>query len=302
MNSFAISMLFFTVISVFSIIGLSKATQTQPPLQTAYITSYVHQIEGMKIRLLALKHSKEHMADGDANLAIQAVKKAAGKGLSIQDVGNHFVDKNGQMQAAFYDFNYEINRFRDFLAQQMPMKAVQGDTLIIFTIGHGFPSGGLHNMGQRKEVLQAIGEAAEKNNQRVLWWQLSCYALASLPAINTLPPKQQELVSIMSSSTAQETSAAYIQGKIMEKVFMALAEKNKSIDPNGDGKITATELKGFLDSAERGKGKLLYAKTPEYVIFGPSDLTSLANKIPIIDRNEQQREYPKDYIPSPGGS
>ncbi len=253
----------------------------------------------MNIRLLAIKHSKEYMADGDADLAVDAVKSAATKGLDIQTVGNEFLGRDGILRVAAYsiDFNYKIDAFKRFVSEHMKVNAKEGDTFILFTIGHGFADGSLQNLGKRSEVMRAIAEAAEENNQKVLWWQLSCHAAAGLPSISSLPKNQQELLSILATSTAQETSAAYVQGKIMKSVFLAIAENNKSINPDQDEIISGAELKSFLNYQGSRRGDLLYVQSMSEPIFGQG--MSLANKIPVIDRNGVQGKYSKGYIPRP---
>jgi hypothetical protein len=146
--------------------------------------------------------------------------------------------------------------------------------------------------------MKAIAGAAEENNQKTLWWQLSCFASASLPAISSLPEPQQKLLSIIASSSASETSAVGIQGRIMEKVFNALATKDKSIDPNQDNVITAEELSNFLKncgyrSAQDISGRVL-AININYAIFGRRSLD-----VPVIDRNNSQGKYDDDYVPMP---
>lgn len=246
-----------------------------------------------RIRLLALKHSKEHMADGDADLAINAANKAAAKGLNIKVVGNHFIDKNGKStQVCIWEYAYDLDRLKDFVSQQMKVDAEPGDTFIVFTIGHGSAGGHLHNLGQRQEVMKFLVKAAEENKQKTLWWQLSCYASASLPRIDSLTPEQQKLFSIYASSPANQESAAGVQGKIMDKLFNAMAEKSSGIDENQDGIITASELKKFLGTTGSGKGDLFFADTPDEPIFGQP----LRIKLPIVDRKNPGRQYPDDYI------
>lgn len=304
-GAFALTIL----IMVFSLSQISRGANYSVKAKTIYsgsdnnvtlFCSENEQQEGFNVRLLSFKHSKEHMADVDADMAVDAVKKAAGRGLRIRSIGNHFVDKNGKMRVSFIDFEWNIDKFRQFLNEQLKVDATPGDTVVLFTIGHGMPSGNLDNLGQRKDVMLAIAEAAEANQQRILWWQLSCYASAKLPPINSLTPAQQELLNILPTSDAKTPSAAYVQGKIMEKVFNALAEKSKDIDPDGDGVVRANEFKTFLNKATKSeKGTYLQSRSPDSPIFGGSN--NLANQIPIVDRNGSQGKYPKNYIPSPTG-
>lgn len=268
----------------------------RPTPEVAGLT-YYHSGQN-KIRLIALKHSKESMADGDANLAISAVSKAAAKGLPIQTVGNHYINKEGKMQVVALEFNNDLPKLKAFVSEQMKLKAEAGDTVVLFTIGHGHPDGSLAGLGQRSGVMKAIADAAEENSQKTLWWQLSCHASANLPAISTLTPAQQELLGIYASSTPSELSAAGVQGKIMEKVFIAMAERSKEIDPDQDENITTAELRDFLNKVVGNRrGDLLYTKSPTHPVFGGGG--GLANQIPIFDRNGPQGKYPPDYIPVP---
>jgi len=281
-------------------------------VQICPISDYVAKVQCIQedspfsIRLLVLKHCLESMADGDAKLAIQAANVAKSRGLRIRDIGNHYVDKNGEIQRASYaneivwgQTQYlDIDQFKAFVKQQMVVGAEPGDTLVLFTIGHGSKSGYLDTLGQRPEVMKALAEAAEETEQETMWWQLSCYAAASLPAISTLNENQQDLFSICASSPANRESPAYVEGEHMEKVFTAMADRSPEIDPDQDDMVVAIELGGFLEkNAERGRGRLVFARSDREVIFG----LNFAQRIPIIDRNSPQREYPRDYIPMPEG-
>jgi len=250
----------------------------------------------IKIRMLILKHSPSRMADNDADLAIRATEKARTKGLDISLIGNYNIDKNGRLQAVLWGHQYDLPRLKAFVSQEMKRGAVEGDTVIVFTIGHGHETGNLNSLGQRCDVMKAIVESAEENNQKTLWWQLSCHATARLPSIKSLTDNQQHLVSIYASSPAEEESAAGVQGKIMEKVFLALAENSAYINPNKDDVITAGEIRGFLN-ANRLRGELFFACDSNEPIFG--EITPLARKIPIIDCTCPQGNYPRDFLPLP---
>jgi len=210
------------------------------------------------VRLLVLKHSRERMADDDANLAIQGANNAAAKGFPIRVVGNHYIDKlrtKDELQA--------------FVAKEMLNGAVGGDTLIIHTIGHGFHTGSLQNIGQRSDVMAAFATAAEANGQKVLWWQLSCYASAKLPPISSLSAVQQQLISVYASSSASQSSPTREQALLMGKVFDALADKSTTLDRNSDQIITTDELRSFLDGLDnRNRGSLLYSRASDEPIFG----------------------------------
>jgi hypothetical protein len=264
-------------------------------------THYIGKValnDNLSIRLLVLKHSYEPMADGDARMAIQAANLAAERGLQIKDIGNYNINRNGKRYVS--SAKMDLPELKKFVSEQMKIDAVPGDTLVIFTIGHGFGGGGLDNLGQRTGVMEALAAAAAENDQETVWWQLSCHACAGLPAINTLPADQQSLFSIVASSNASDVSAAYVQGKHMEKVFLAMAERSREIDPDGNDEITQNELRNFMNEhVSRGRGDLIFAASPNEVMFG---FGGWANKIPIIDHNGQQRTYPRNYIPVPGRS
>lgn len=246
----------------------------------------VREADPPTIRLLIVKHCKERMADDDANLAAQAAQKAAEKGLPIQVIGNEYA-------TGLQEFDQVLRRF-------VQKNATAGDTLIVHTIGHGGRDGGLQYLGQREGVFKTLAKVSDEAQQEMLWWQLSCHAAARLPGINTLSDAVQNLFSALASSPAHQESPTREQAGIMAKVFMAMAEKSAKIDPNGDGTITADELRGFLNSLDnRKRGDLLFAKSGDEPIFGGAG--GLANLIPIVDRNNPQQKYPRDYIPKPQG-
>ena len=240
--------------------------------------------EGPTIRLLIVKHCQERMADDDANLAAQAAERAGQKGLPIQVIGNEHA--------------LSLKEFDEVVRRHVHKNESSGDTLIVHTIGHGHPDGSVQYLGQREGIFKTLAKVAEDSQQEMLWWQLSCHAAARLPGINTLGDAVQELFSAFASSPANEQSPTREQAGIMAKVFMAMAEKSAAIDPNGDGTITADELRGFLNTLDnRQRGRLLFARSGDEPIFGGAG--GLANQIPIIDRNGPQGKYPRDYIPKP---
>lgn len=282
------------------IIGVNQSFDTPPVIihTDPVPVQYVGQVktDTVRIRLLVLKHCFESMADGDANLAIEAANLAATKGLSIQDIGNFYINQNGQANKRVEWHKCSLPQLKAFISEQMKVKAEAGDTVVVMTIGHGGPGGDLQMLGQRGPVMQAIAEAAGENQQETLWWQLSCYASAALPGIDKLTPQQQEVFSIVASADAKTESPAFVEGKIMEKLFIAMAEKSPKIDPDKDEIVTATELADFLNTIRSGRGGLVYARGPNEPIFG---LSSFAWRIPIQDRNNPQGKYPRNYIPLP---
>lgn len=234
------------------------------------------------IRLLILRHTPEQMAIGDANLAKRGVTRAQEKGLDIKVIGDELVRS--------------LDDVRRVVNEKISIESTPGDTLIIHTIGHGHGSGMLQNLGNRKGVMQVFVDAAVRNQQETLWWQLSCHASAHLPGMDTLNTNQQDLFSNLASSTASQVSAAGIQGKIMEKVFVAMAERDKRLDADGDEIITAEELKNFLNGIDgRRRGDLLFARNAREPIFG----TFGPWLLPIIDRIGPNKEYKRNFIPMP---
>lgn len=277
----------------------SQETIVEKPAQVSA------QRQPLSVRLLVFKHSREYMADGDAHLAVNVANQAATRGLQIKVIGNHFFTDpvQGYVKDEFTailmnpDEQVRLQRFQEWISQQMKIDAKPKDTLIIFSIGHGFPNGGLHNIGQRSDVMKALANAAQENNQQTIWWQLSCHASANLPAISTLPPAQQKLFSVIASSSAHQISADQVQGHIMDKLFTAMANKSTALDPNGDGLVTAGELIQFFsgrDIPHQGGGPILYAISADNILFGVKNLD-----IRIIDCIGPQGTYPEDYIPLP---
>lgn len=276
--------LFALIVACFAIFVEPKTTKKEPePVTSAPIQCSVPAQN--QIRLLIIKHSRESMADGDADMAIAAARKAADKGLDIKVVGNSFVDG----RAVAFTIIEDATTFTTYLEEHIKESAKAGDTLILFTIGHGFQNGSLQNIGRRTDIMNVIASAAERNKQKVLWWQLSCYACAGLPSINSLPASQQEYLSIYATSSASQTSAAYVQGRIMEKVFIALADKSPSLDKDNNGRITASELSSFL-STDR-----FFARSQDWNVFGKPWIPFF----PVMDRNGRQGTYQEDYILMP---
>src|SRR5207249_186354 len=120
--------------------------------------------------------------------------------------------------------------------------------LILFTVGHGGPDGKLYGLGQRKDFMRAIGAHAKRG--RILWWELSCYACAELPAIDTLPEGCRESFTVLASSPADRESKKNVQGHVMAHLFPVI----------GDQDMTAAELRTILDKESPPRGKLLFAQ------------------------------------------
>ena len=254
------------------------------------------------VRVLILKHSINNMVVGDTKMVIEAADLARSKGLTIKDIGDHYVNKEGKINRVSVSDKivwskkiFYIDEFKKFVSEQMKIDSKPNDTLVIFTVGHGSPGGSLEMLGQRRNVMLAMAEAAEENNQETLWWQLSCYAAAGLPKISELSEKQQSLFSIVASSTEKQQSPAYVEGRYLEKLFVAMAEQSSKIDPNQDGIVIAKELKEFMSNeVKQIRGELVFAKNDEEPIFG---IYSIANEIPIINKNNNKKE--KIDVPIP---
>jgi hypothetical protein len=254
----------------------------------------------ISIRLLILKHAPDDIANKDGHFALQAANVGASRGLTIKDIGNFHIDKRGRTnESLVYSKVYDdLDGLKSFISQQAKVGAKDGDTLMVYTIGHGHGDGSLMRLGQRRGLMKILAEVAEENDQRIFWWQLSCHAAANLPSITSLTEDQKPLFSMTASSPANEVSYFNTQAQLMQKMFVALAEKDSDIDPNQDGDVTAEELKDFMiRNYGQKRGSLMYAADPNQVIFGFG--INLANRIPVIDRNNPQRVYPKDYIPFP---
>lgn len=265
-------------------------------IETSEPTQYVGKVtvKGRTIvRLLILKHSFEQVAKNEEIAIVRAANLAATKGLRIEDIGSHFVNRNGKIDHLVWDKKCALSDLKNFVSEQMKISAQAGDTLIIYTTGHGGPNGGLSSFAQRKTVMAAFAKAAEENKQETLWWQSSCYAAAGLPPISSLNQIQQRLFSMIASSDANHSSYWGDQNNAMKQVFLSLAGENKQLDKNQNGRVTHEELKQFLWSVK--KESILYSSGPDEIIFGafgPWD-------IPIVDRNNPQKEYPDDYIAIP---
>lgn len=265
--------------------------QIEPVISSPNISIYTYSYENspsspkpFSMRMLICKHCREAMADGDANLAIQAVEQGKETGLDAKVIGNQVTEG--------------LEQFREVVRAKIKEQAKAGDTLIVHTIGHGMPNGQLVTLGQRSQVSQILAELAQEFKQEIIWWQLSCYAASNLPSINSISPEQQKLFSNLTSSDENTPSPAYEQGYIMAKVFIALGKKTQDIDPNGDGVITASELRNFMNRLDnRRRGDLFFARAPDEPIFGRGFLP--AQMLPIVDRNSKENKYDEDYILSP---
>lgn len=272
-------------------IGYEKKEYKRWIKENSNSNKYCSSSNNISIRVLILKHSKEKMADDDAKMVVSTINSASNN-LNIKEIGNHFINEIKKIRVSIYEYN-QIENLKEFISEKLKINKNENDTAIIFTVGHGSPNGGLQNLGQRSELQCAIAEAAEENDQKILWWQLSCYAAARLPPIKDLTPKQQELFSVLNTSDEKTPSPAYIEGKIMEKLFSAMIENNKDLDKDQNWEITGYELKNYLNKIKKGRGDLLRTKNFNDSIFG----LNLANQIKII--NHKGKNSFKNFIPMP---
>ena len=294
-----------TILAVLTCVGCTyhKPTHFVGNVQTIDSEQFICKVkldDQVSIRLLILKHAPDEIANLDGDFAVVAANVGSTKGLSIEEIGNFHINKQGRTnESLVYSkvFN-DLEGLKQFIKEQAKVGAKDDDTLMVYTIGHGGGDGSLMRLGQRAGLMRILAEVSEENQQRIFWWQLSCHAAASLPSVNTLTEEQKPLFSMTASSPANEVSYFNTQSQLMEKMFVALAEKNKSIDPDQDGNVDAGELKDFMiKNYGQKRGSLMYAADPKQIVFGLNG--GLANKIPIIDRNNTQKDYPKYYIPFP---
>lgn len=294
-----IYLLFLFICSV-----ISSISAQDYPIKVSSIAEeqYVGKVkfESISIRLLVLRHCPDQVGNTDSKLVLQAANLAASKGLTIQDIGDYRINRNGLKDKLVWssDKNIEaLDEVKKFINIQACVDAKPGDTLVIYTMGHGGGDGTLVTLGTRQELFKVLAEVAEENNQEIFWWQLSCHAGSKLPEISTLNETQQMLFS-MTASSGQELSYFCTQGAIMQKIFVAMAERSDEIDPNKDEIVDCKELSDFIAKYYGTKrGGLVFARSPEEPIFGL--LGGLANAIPIVDRNNKQGDYKKNYIPLP---
>jgi len=253
-------------------------------------------IATMGVRLMVLKHCRERVADREATELIQAANLAASKGLNMKDIGNHHVDKDGKVDRLAWGKKMTIDGLRDFLMEQVKVGAEYGDTLVIYTTGHGSSGGSIQILGSRHALGLMFAEVAEKNDQEILWWQSSCHAAAGIPKIEELNEKQQTLFSMITSSSANRVSYWGDQQEPFLKTFVAMAENSAALDPDQNEEITAGELRRFLDTVKGSADDLVFAKSDDEPIFGKNNL---ANDIPIVGPDGRPIEHPEDYIPIP---
>lgn len=245
------------------------------------------------VRLLILKHSYEPLAEMEQRDIIQAANLAASKGLSIKDLGGHEINADGPRLYWGKQIK-SLEDLQEFVSAQMKISAEAGDTLIIYTTGHGAKGGFMDNLGSREKIGKILAAAAAENNQETLWWQSSCYAGAGLPNIKSMTTNEQELFSMIASSDANNPSYWGDQTEPMKRVFMALASSDKSLDPNGDYVVTSGELTVFLNNYKSGAGDLVYARSTDEPIFGFDWLSNLP-----VRRADGTFIKQKNFVPRP---
>lgn len=100
-NKFFIGLIFFNIFFILLSVYLKKEKEPILEIQTdPVVVQYVGTVafDNISIRMLILKHTFEQMANDDANLAIDAVNLAANKGLTIKDIGEFNINRNGIKQ------------------------------------------------------------------------------------------------------------------------------------------------------------------------------------------------------------
>lgn len=222
---------------MFSLVAL-LAVAAAPPAPEPHVIRLPPRSAAIRVRVLILRHTPEPVAVEDADIVIEAARHAARQGLRIKVLASRDVS------------GYSIKALKRVLDRHVAESAFPGDVLLVHTIGHGLPSGRLAGLGSRADVLGALQACAAANGQRVLWWQLSCFALAGLPEVD------DERLVVVSSSPAHATSVNGVQGRIMRKLFAALASRDPALDADGDGRISLQELIDFingLDAKQRGR-------------------------------------------------
>lgn len=283
------------ILSLFLITPCVAETPQPAAYKIKAVANHVGRIQirkGLAVRILILKHSRERLAENEQTSVAEVVNLASSKGLTIKDIGGHYVYGNDAVSWT----KVKIDDLKGFVSDQMKKSAIVGDTFMIYTTGHGSPGGYMGHFGYRKKIGKIFAKAAAENEQETLWWQSSCYAAAGLPKISEMSEKEKEYFSMIASSTANRVTYWGDQTPLMRKLFVAMAEKSSAIDPDGDSRVTAKELGRFLEGVKRGTGDLVFADRPDQTIFG----LDLANSIPIIDRPSNKPFEPEErYIPHP---
>ena len=87
------------------------------------ISPFVGQVkfDHMSVRMIVLRHTWDNVSFTDSNEAIQAVNVAASKGLTIKEIGDHNIDKDGTIQRVKYGEPIEFAGLKKFISEQMKM-------------------------------------------------------------------------------------------------------------------------------------------------------------------------------------
>ena len=306
-----LSVLVIAIVLVMVILSPKRTAMESPPAHAPVdITAAVPDvpecfvgkvdIATMGVRLMVLKHCRERVADNEATDLIQAANLAASKGLNIKDIGNHHVDKNGKVDRFVWGLKkMTIDGLKDFLMEQAKVGAEYGDTLVLYTTGHGSSGGSIQILGSREALGKMFAEVAEKNDQELLWWQsrpFHSHAAAGIPKIEEMNEKQQHLFSMITSSSAGRVSYWGDQQEPFRKTFLAMAENSPALDPDQNEEITAGELRRFLNTVKGNADDLVFAISDDEPIFGKNNL---ANELPVVGPDGRPIEHPEDYIPIP---
>jgi len=294
--------LIFLILGFLGFIIFSKCNKEDPlyiqaPAVEEHFIGSVKLNNRLAVRFLVLKHCTESIANKNANQAVEVANIAASKGLRIKDIGTHLVNGEGPINRVVWSSKkVSLSNLKEFLCKQMKVDAVLGDTLLIYTCGHGSNSGFMAEFGERNVIGKIFAEAAGECKQETLWWQSSCYAASGLPKISNMPENQQKLFAMIASSPANKVTYWGDQIDPMKKVLTAIAEESPDIDPNQDQVIEAGELRSFMNNhVKSGSGNLLFARAEDEPIFGWRDY---ANEIPIYQGGKKIK-MPENYIPHP---
>jgi hypothetical protein len=218
-----------------------------------------------KIRILMLRHDFDGATALDIDMTYGAVVHAIKEQqLPVEVIGSYGWISN------------DLTALSPWLVPLMKEKATPGDTLIIYTAGHGTPNHELNSwpanhlvgLGPRRDVCEAIAAASDQTGQRVIWWQLSCFAASGLPDCNKWTPARRKRFCVMNSSAADAPSRAGAQSFVLARVLAALADGR--MDLNDDGIIDANEMRASLNATRSDpRGRLLHA-SPDCVLFTAS--------------------------------
>ncbi|HLW67833.1 MAG TPA: hypothetical protein VKS79_21120 [Gemmataceae bacterium] len=160
-------------------------------------------------RLLVIAHDDSWFATQDTNDAVNAAKE------------NHI-----PVVGTFQSVRVPAARWSDEWLDGLASKdARPGDTLIVFTVGHGAREGFLYGLGARQWVVNRLATMAVRNKQRVLWWQLSCHAGAGLEYYDQQPYEVTQWLTIFCASPAAYVAWSGEEAGLMRRLFARLRER-----------------------------------------------------------------------------